>query len=73
MAEDKPLGPDAGALFWDLIEGRARLAALDEIEGAFTTAGHSEEVLARVKNRRAQVSQTIEKLVAEAHEHHLKG
>lgn len=73
MADDKPIGPDAGALFWDLVEGRARLAALDELEGAFTALGHSEEVLKRVRNRKAQVDQTIEGLVAEAHEHHLKG
>jgi hypothetical protein len=69
LMEDE-IGPDAGALFWDLVEGRARLAALEEIEGAFGTAGHSDEIMERVRRRKAQVSKTIEQLVAEAHAHH---
>ena len=64
------IGPDAGALFWDLVEGRARLAALEEIEGAFGTAGHDDEIMRRVKRRREQVARTIEQLVEEARTHH---
>ncbi len=63
------IGPDAGALFWDLVEGRARLAALEEIEAAFGTAGHDDEVMQRVKRRKQQVAKTIEQLVAETEKH----
>jgi hypothetical protein len=64
------IGPGAGALFWDLVEGRARLAALEEIEGAFGTVGHGDEVMERVRRRKEQVTRTIEGLVAEARAHH---
>ena len=66
------IGPEAGAVFWDLVEGRARLAALEEIEAAFGTAGHNEAIMQRVKRRKQQVERTIEQLVAEA-ETHAKG
>ncbi len=68
--EDIDARPEAHELFWDLVEGRARLAALDEIEGAFGTAGHGSEVMDRVKRRRAQVNRSLEKLVEEAKQHH---
>ena len=67
---DEEIGPDAGAVFWDLVEGRARLAALEEIEGAFGTAGHSTEIMERVKKRKAKVAHTIKELEAEALKHH---
>ncbi len=70
--DDEEIGPDAGAVFWDLVEGRARLAALEEIEGAFGTAGHDSEVMERVARRKQQVTKTLEALVAEAHRHHAK-
>ena len=68
MDQDE-IGPDAGAIFWDLVEGRARLAALEEIEAAFGTAGHDDEVMERVKRRKAQVEQTLDQLVKEAQAH----
>jgi hypothetical protein len=68
MDEDE-IGPDAGAIFWDLVEGRARLAALEEIEAAFGTAGHDDEVMERVRRRKEQVEQTLEQLVQEAQTH----
>jgi hypothetical protein len=68
MDEDD-IGPDAGAIFWDMVEGRARLAALEEIEAAFGTAGHEAEVMERVRRRKAQVETTLEQLVREAQAH----
>lgn len=68
MDEDE-IGPDAGAIFWDMVEGRARLAALEEIEAAFGTAGHEQEVMERVRRRKMQVEQTLAQLVAEAKTH----
>jgi hypothetical protein len=68
MDEDE-IGPDAGAIFWDLVEGRARLAALEEIEAAFGTAGHDDEVMERVRLRKEQVEHTLEQLVQEAQAH----
>lgn len=68
MDEDE-IGPDAGAIFWDLVEGRARLAALEEIEAAFGTAGHDDEVMERVRLRKGQVEHTLEQLVQEAQAH----
>lgn len=68
MDEDE-IGPDAGAIFWDLVEGRARLAALEEIEAAFGTAGHEDEVMERVKRRKAQVEKRLDQLAREAQVH----
>jgi hypothetical protein len=68
MNEDE-IGPDAGAIFWDLVEGRARLAALEEIEAAFGTAGHEEEVMERVRRRKVQVQKTLDQLAQEAQAH----
>jgi hypothetical protein len=65
--------PDAGALFWDLVEGRARLAALEEIEAAFGVAGHNSEVMERVTRRKRQVAEIIQRLEAEAIAHHQPG
>lgn len=67
--EENEIGPDAGVIFWDLVEGRARLAALEEIEAAFGTAGHEPEVMERVKRRKAQVEKTLAELVQEAKAH----
>jgi hypothetical protein len=67
--DENEIGPEAGAIFWDLVEGRARLAALEEIEAAFGTAGHEAEVMERVKRRKAQVEQTLEQLAREAQQH----
>jgi hypothetical protein len=67
--DENEIGPDAGAIFWDLVEGRARLAALEEIEAAFGTAGHEAEVMERVRRRKEQVEQTLEQLVREARAH----
>jgi hypothetical protein len=66
---DDQIHPEAGAVFWDLVEGRARLAALEEIEAAFGTAGHNEEIMERVKRRKQTVAKTVERLVAEAESH----
>jgi hypothetical protein len=63
------ISPDAGAVFWDLVEGRARMAALEEIEAAFGTAGHGDEIMQRVKRRKQQVAKTIAQLEAEAQAH----
>jgi hypothetical protein len=67
--DENEIGPEAGAIFWDLVEGRARLAALEEIEAAFGTAGHEDEVMARVKRRKAQVQTMLDQLVQEAQAH----
>jgi hypothetical protein len=67
--DENEIGPDAGAIFWDLVEGRARLAALEEIEAAFGTAGHEAEVMERVRRRKEQVERTLEQLVREAQAH----
>ena len=70
MDEEEAVIADVGSVFWDLVEGRARLAALDEIEGAFGTAGHSDEIMQRVRRRREQVTKLLEGLEAEARAHH---
>jgi hypothetical protein len=67
--DEEEIGPHAGAIFWDLVEGRARLAALEEIEAAFGTAGHDDAVMERVRRRKGQVEKTLDQLVREAQAH----
>jgi hypothetical protein len=45
------------------------MAALEEIEAAFGTAGHGDEIMQRVKRRKQQVAKTIAQLEAEAQAH----